>query len=147
MTGKEYLHSLNKLLSMIEKYEQKAGLLKDMATSVSYDYQNGHVVSSQAESAPFEGLIHNAIYYEQRAAELKERIPKLKSEMLEKIMKVSAPDLCRILIMRYIESLPWTDISRTIKYSKSHTYRLHDQALQEFEKVFSNKLNTSKDDN
>lgn len=144
MTGKEYLQSIKKLVSQIENNSMKARTFREMAGSVPSPSLSGdHVSYTPSGSASFEKYIMSAEEYENAISEGIKKLEDLKSSMFQLIMQVDNYVLCDLLSMRYIDLLPWPEISDRLGYSLSHTYRLHTEALAEFDEIYASHTDDS----
>ncbi len=137
MTAREYLYTIRDLTSEIANKALKSNMLRDMAASVSSpELDVDRVCSTPQECAPLENLIIDAMIIDKEISILRKKLMQQKAEMLQKIMLVDDCVLCEILSMRYVDILSWDVISDRVNLSQSHVYRLHRQALDEFEKIF-----------
>ena len=64
-----------------------------------------------------------------------DRLYKIKNEIMSAIDKVEDYRLHDLLVNRYINFYTWEKIAEDMNYSVVHIYRLHGQALKEFQNV------------
>ncbi len=64
-----------------------------------------------------------------------DRLYKIKNEIMSAIDKVEDYRLHDLLVNRYINFYTWEKIAEDMDYSVVHIYRLHGQALKEFQNV------------
>ena len=137
MKAKEYLLSIKNLMCIIANDKQKANIYREMAVSPSSSSVDGdRVCTSPSECAQFEQFIHKAEAVEETVNQKYDILQRMKAEMFQQIMMIDNCVYCRILSLRYIDLLSWEQISDSVSLSQSHVYRLHRQALDEFEKIF-----------
>lgn len=60
----------------------------------------------------------------------------VRDKIIKQIEGLSDPDMYQVLYGKYIDDCSLNEIARMIHLSKTHIYRLHDKALEEFEKKY-----------
>lgn len=73
------------------------------------------------------------IEYAKRIEEKSSRLIELKIKISEQIDEVETPQSRKLLRLRYVMGFKWDKISELMNYDQRWVYRLHGQALKEFE--------------
>lgn len=136
MTTKEYLSQIKEMRDRIKEKQSQINDLRSLSTSITVNTENERVSSSSDPDKI--GKITADIL--DREAELCVYI----NEYLQKEKEISCQidslknNKCRaILHWRYVECMTFENIAAiAMKISFMHTFRLHGQALQEFEQKF-----------
>lgn len=134
MTSKEYLLQARFLDASIRTKVEQIEALNDLATSCT-------AVISDMPRNPNRGgsRMADAVM---KIIDLQEEIKNdmialvnLMREIMDVIKAVSSLELRTILEKRYLNFISWERIAVELGYSIQHTYRLHDAALKEVEKI------------
>ncbi len=130
MNGCDYLKRVGEVVktlqiigAKIEYCHQKA----DGTPGVSYgDEPRGNHESLEA---PFVKWVYRAMEWESRADEQLKVLDSMKEEAVRLIKTV--PDMTQqiVLVQRYVEAKSWSRVAEAVGYSKTHVFRLHDDAM------------------
>lgn len=141
MTAETYLLRIQDLAVRIRQRKEQAKELRSVISSVSgIRYDSIRVQSSASADGIPNKIIQLQTLEEKIEADIV-HLQYLKNTAIELIFNLSNPVYKRILIMRYVDvdvfghMNSFYDIAEEINYSYSHTKRLHQEALDEFDKI------------
>jgi len=136
MTAKEYLSRYHKMVTQIKSMKLEVVEFKRLANSLpSMNFDSIRVDETKKHEAPFIKWIDKIIDKELHIRKLEERLPIVKSEIIQTIDSLENPDLKRLLIFRYIDSLSWNEISNQMFVSTSTLKRRHIKAQKLLTKI------------
>ena len=130
MKIKDYLKMPYRLTKQIARHKREVEHWRAMAYSLSQDTTEPHYHPNRATSASYEKCIEMADALEHTIAEEEQRLADLKEEVMSNIIKLEDTDHRILLQMRYLNFDSWQDISLTLCYSESYTYKIHGRALE-----------------
>lgn len=138
MTSKEYLLQARFLDASIRTKVEQIESLNDLATSCT-------AVISDMPRNPNRGgskmadAVMKIIDLQEEIKDDMIALVNLKREIMDVIKSVSSLELRTILEKRYLSFISWERIAVELGYSIQHTYRLHDMALKEVDKILKHK--------
>ena len=92
----------------------------------------GDRVQKQASlEAPFVRWIYKAIELEESAQIHIDRLESMKRRTADIINRLPDAKLRRVLFERYVLAKTWKEVGDSMGYSRSHVFRLHDEAMAE----------------
>ena len=128
MTAKEYLNRGYRLDCRINGKLAQMEQLRTMAQRITPTY-GGEVVSHSRNIRSHEDIMIKIIDAEKELNAQIDALVDIKKELEQTIALVADED-CRILLeLRYLSMKSWKDIGVALEKSKSHVFRLHNQAL------------------
>lgn len=140
MTAKEYLEQVHKNDIEVQHLKHRLEVMKDTAESVRAVSYGGTKIQTTPESDrigtfcakidELERIINDKIL---SAAEFKMRV-------LDEIYQLADDRYSGILCQRYIYMKPWKEIAADKGYNYKYLFHLNGQALNEFAKLFQDKL-------
>lgn len=135
MTAKEFLRSLRKMTLEIDALREEVVLLRQEAEGVKAMTLSDMPKGGQPKDAA-EIIAEVADLQRTRYTLTLERMKKREQAMVV-ITRMEDGDQRAVLVMRYILGQSWDDIADEMHYSMRGIFKLHGQALQEFEQVCS----------
>lgn len=140
MNIKEYLSRYHNTQVKIEKLEMIVAEYIRLANSIpGINYDQIRVDGTKSLEAPFEKWILRALNDEAEIEQLKRALPIINGEIITAIETLTDSDLKRLLILRYIDWLSWSEISKLMFFSTATIRRLHDKALLEIKELLNGK--------
>lgn len=134
MTAKQYLSQVYRLDERINSKLEQLGQLKTMATNITSNLSEV-CVQKTYNNYQMEDTIVKIIKQEQEINDEIDALVDLKAEIRHMVDKVSGIDHRLLLEKRYLVFEDWSQIAMELNWSVQHTFRLHNEALREFEKV------------
>lgn len=137
MTGKEYLERLRRMRRTVNLLQENYNILKgDIYSLKAIDYSKTRVSGSHASDSMADLI---AVLDEQKKELTKEWAGyiKLRAEATRYISLVSNQNYRLMLMMRYVNNKSWYAISKCIGYERTQTYRIHKEAINDFEEKFN----------
>lgn len=134
MTGKDYLERAYRITEMIGEHMQeikKLHLVRDSLVSSGA----GGVCSSPDGNANYTKVIEKIIDYENEIRKKNAQLLDARIEIRRLINNVKNVDYNLILKKRYLQFMTFEGIANDLAYTERHIYRLHDKAVEVFEKV------------
>jgi len=136
MTTKEYLSQIKDMRDRIKEKQAQIDNLRSLLTSISVNTENERV-SSSSDPDKIGKMISDIL---DREAELKVYVDEYlqkEKEITHQIDSMKNPKCRAILYWRYVACMTFENIAaNAMELSFMHTFRLHGQALIEFEKEF-----------
>lgn len=135
MTAKEFLHSIRKMTLEINALQEEITMLRQEAEGIKAmtlsDMPRGGQPKDAAE------LIAEVADLQRTRYELTlERMEKREQAMVS-ITKIEDGEQRALLVMRYILGKSWDDIVDEMHYAYSTIFKMHGEALLNFDKVWS----------
>lgn len=129
MTEQE-LFGVRDLKGKIKEVEKRLQTLK-MSAGNLVPIIDGLPHATQAKSR-VERITLMIVDAERELDSLRNRLVQAKTELANKIMcEVSEPVLQTLLVLRYVECLPFKDIYNRMHYTLRQIFRLHDKVLKD----------------
>lgn len=140
MNIKEYLSRYHNTQVKIEKLESIVAEYIRLANSIpGINYDQIRIDGTKSLEAPFEKWILRALNDEAEIEQLKRALPIIKGEIITAIETLTDSDLKRLLILRYIDWLSWSEISKLMFFSTATIRRLHDKAILKIDDLLNGK--------
>ncbi|MCR5510368.1 MAG: hypothetical protein K6F54_05400 [Lachnospiraceae bacterium] len=130
MKIKDYLKMPYRLTKQIARHKREMEHWRTMAYSLNQDPSKPHYNPNRATSASFEKCLEMADSLEHTIKDEEERLAEIKEDVMSNIIKLEDTDHRMLLQMRYLTFDSWQDISSTLCYSESYTYKIHGRALE-----------------
>ena len=132
MTTKEYLSQVYLLSVRVRTKQQQAAELRNNISGVSGIDSSG--IKVQVTPTPkMQDSIDRLISLEELIAQEILELEQKKEKIVNQINRLRSPLHIQILKMRYIDFLGWEKIAKQTKYSTRQIYRLHQNAIREFQ--------------
>ena len=129
MTTKEYLSQAYRVDRMITSKLQQVQSLRDLASRATSTLSDAPVGGSR-NNHRMEDIIAKMIDLENEINGDIDRLVDLKRGIVAAIKSVPDPDHQVLLELRYLCFRSWGEIAADMRYSKQHTFKLHDDALK-----------------
>ena len=134
MTPKEYLYQLIKIDDEINSLvEEKEKLGAQVLGAVRYDSELSSLTNKV--SRPTEEYFLKVEQYSQDINQKIDELVQLKIKVSAEIDRVEDRNCRNVLRHRYLLNKSWEKIASELCYEVSWIYRMHGEALEEFEKV------------
>lgn len=124
---RELDHEVDAAMKQVDSYEASA-------TRITSHYDH---MASKVNGNSSENKIINLIDAREKCNRAIDCFVDYRDKCLNLIDRIPNPDLKKVLMFRYIDYLKWNEIKKKMQYSESQTFKLHSQALSEFEKVLN----------
>lgn len=137
MTTKEYLNQVDRLNRMIDNKLAEIYQLKTLVCSISVATDSEKVKSSGSQDKMGD-TIAKIVDMEKEADEMIDKMLDIKKKIVKQIESIKNTNYYDVLCCRYIGRMTFEKIAEKINYSEKQTRRIHDLALEEFEKNYKN---------
>lgn len=135
MTAKEYLRQIRRIDIHIDHLLKERDELERAQTFLRSPQIDGdRVQTSPSGDPPWMGYIIKWDALTERIGEEWDRLIDLKMRILTELHALDDMRYITILVKRYVEFKSWRKIAYEMNYSIDHVFRLHGEALKEFEK-------------
>lgn len=139
MDAKEYLNEIRRKMKAKAMWEDELDRIDDLIGTRAIQYTPDKVQSSPKK----DGLENQAINHLERRDEIIERINNLITEIIEAqakalnlIGRIESDDQREVLILRYVDCLPWWDIAeKRDRRDISSQMELRDRGLASLQKI------------
>lgn len=131
MDKKTYLCRYHNLLEKIQKKKEYIAFCHERAGSIPGP-QYGERINNPSPSyeAPFVKWIYRGIEAEDELKELEAKAELVKQEIETAISKLEDETLQMILVYRYIDWMPWSEIAAKVYWSIATVKRKHEMAIE-----------------
>lgn len=130
MTNKEYLSQVYHLELKIKQLQLRSEEFERLSNTVpSSNYDGIRVDGTHNQEAPYVKWIVKKSEVDNKIADLKKELERLKVEILQVIEKMENEDYKNLLIMRYLDTQTWEKIAENLYCSTSTAKRWHKNAL------------------
>lgn len=136
MTGRDFLKQALKVHCKLDCALAQIQSLKDLATRITPVFNGTPTVSNKCLSKLESAIVNLQSQSEKLGDDALEYL-RIRDEIAEAISKVKNDDERLILEYRYLTFKAWEDIAKSLNKTKRSIYKLHNQALDSFEKIFS----------
>lgn len=136
--AKAFLRKVRDLDRAVEVAMRQIDSCEASATRITPYYSH---TASRPNGNSNENKIINLIETRENCNKAVDRFADYKSECLRLIDLIPSATYRQVLALRYIDYFKWEKIEKIMHYSESHIFRLHGQALEEFEKVLETSAN------
>ena len=128
MTAKEYLQRPKQIVQEIRRKQGRIETLKRLATRLGPE-MSGIRVQTTPDPARIQGFLAEAADEELEIRRLEEAREQALADSALLISRLPDEKMARILELRYLDSLPWEEITDRTGFGASTVYRLHRLAL------------------
>ena len=128
MNAREFLTRPETLRRQIEQKRYRIETLRRLAESAPQALREIRVCASP-DPARMQSLLAEAAEEEQGVRLLEEELSRALTEVILAVSALPEPRLSRVLELRYLDSLPWEEISLRMNLCQSVVFRLHRRAL------------------
>ena len=128
MTAREYLERPEAIRREIGRRRIRIETLRRLATRFTAEPSPVRVCSSP-DPARMQAFLAEAADEEREILRLEEQRRKAFADAALLISRLPEEKMARILEMRYLDLLPWEEITDRMDLSSSHVFRLHQLAL------------------
>lgn len=135
MTTKEYLNQVDRLNRMIDNKLAEIYQLKTLVCSISVATDSEKVKSSGSQDKMGD-TIAKIVDMEKETDEIIDKMLDVKQKIVKQIESIENTNYYDVLCCRYIGRMTFEKIAEKLHYSKMQVIRIHEKALQEFEKKF-----------
>ena len=139
MTAREFLRQSLKVKCKLDCKLEQVQELKDLANRITPVFSGTPTVSNKCLSK-LESAIVNLQEQSEILGEDVVKYLKVRSEIADTIKAVIDEDEKLILEYRYLTFRTWRKIAAELNVSLRQVYKLHDQALKSFEKIFEERI-------
>ena len=132
MTAKEELLQLRTLQAEMRDQAETAAALWARATSVTQH------ISDMPGGGPRQDMGDIVAAMADMERELKDRLTelaRLQMGIMARICQIEDGRYRRLLVLRYVDGLSWEDVANRMSYSRVQIFRLHGQALLEYDRL------------
>ena len=136
MTAKEYLMQVQKLEYKISRMKLRSEEYERLSHSIAGpNYDREPVSGTRNLDAPFVKWIMKKADIDREIESLEEKLVNLKAEIMLTIEKLDSEDYKNVLVMHYINGLPFSDIAESLYVSESTVFRWHRYGLESLESI------------
>ncbi len=135
MTGKEYLQQAYNAAKKIERMKNDIRRLEEAATMCGSSL-TGMPRSPSGEKSRLESIACKIADKQQALRIQLIVLREHQSEIMLFLTELQDEDSKNLLELRYVKGKDWRDIMSEMGFSERHTFRLHDQAVAVFSKIF-----------
>ena len=137
MEAKEYLSRISgidrRIISLIARRDEMKSLAERCTASLSGAPGGG------GDGRSLENTVQKILLLEEQIDGEIERLIGMKAETLYLISRMDEIRLENLLEMRYVEGKNWTEIVSEFDMSEKHILRLHQEAMERFQKILDEK--------
>lgn len=136
MTAKEYLMQVQKLEYKISRMKLRSEEYERLSHSIAGpNYDREPVSGTRNLDAPFVKWILKKADLDREIESLEEKLVNLKAEIMLTIEKLDSEDYKNVLVMHYINGLPFSEIAENLYVSESTVFRWHRCGLESLESL------------
>ena len=128
MTARTLLERIIRIRKAIDYRRTKIDALADQAV-ISSSRLTGMPHNPSPVASAIESAVCRKVDLEREIAELE----KERNTLIAKIDLLEDPDLSKLLMLRYVQEVRWSDIAAVLGYSENYAYRLHNRAIRELD--------------
>ena len=139
MTAKEYLSQYRNMELKIASKEKELEDLRAKLEGCSSKQMDGMPRSSGGSADPIGDAVTKIVAMQMEINEEIDRCIDLRREITARVDKLDNETYASLLRYRYVMMMKWEEIAGTMNYGIDNIFKLHGQALQEFERT--NRLN------
>lgn len=138
MTTRQYLNQIRLLDVQINHRIKQADDIRAKAFLLSaVDTTKDKIQTSPSSDAGLR-YVDRYVDMEREIDALIDKYIDTKNRIIGEIHALEDERFVRVLYYRYVEYLTYNDIAERMNYSKDYVFRLHREALQEFERITVN---------
>lgn len=136
MTAKEYLMQVQKLEYKISRMKLRSEEYERLSHSIpGPNYDREFVSGRRNLDAPFVKWILKKADIDREIESLEEKLVNLKAEVMLAIERLDSEDYKNVLVMHYINGLPFVEIAEKLYLSESTVFRWHRSGLESLESL------------
>ena len=136
MTAKEYLMQVQKLEYKISRMKLRSEEYERLSHSIAGpNYDREPVSGTRNLDAPFVKWILKKADLDREIESLEEKLVNLKAEIMLTIEKLDSEDYKNVLVMHYINGLPFVEVAEKLYLSESTVFRWHRCGLESLESL------------
>lgn len=135
MDTKQYLNQIERLDKQIQNKLSEIYQLKAMACSVTVSNENDRVQTS-SDKDRLGSTVAKIVDLEKETDQLVDEFVEKRSHIISQIDSMENVDYYHILSLRYVSRNTFDSIAEKTGWSIRQTFRIHGQALLEFEKEY-----------
>lgn len=136
MTAKEYLMQVQKLEYKISRMKLRSEEYERLSHSIpGPNYDRELVSGTRNLDAPFVKWIMKKADIDREIESLEEKLVNLKAEIMLTIERLDSEDYKNVLVMHYINGLPFVEIAEKLYLSESTVFRWHRSGLESLESL------------
>lgn len=137
MTTKEYLNQVDRLNRMIDNKLSEIYQLKTLVCSISVATDTEKVKSSGSQDKMGDAIV-KIVDMEKETDEMIDKMLDVKKKIVSQIESIKNTNYYDVLCCRYIGRMTFEEIAKKTNYSWRQVVRIHDLAVEEFEKMYKN---------
>lgn len=135
METKTYLSQISRLDRQIQNKLSEIYQLKTMACSVTVS-NDGEKVQTSGDKDRLGSVVAKIVDLERETDKLVDSVVEKRSRIIEQIDGIENEDFYHVLSLRYVGKNTFENIAKSTHWSLRKVFTLHDQALQEFERLY-----------
>lgn len=136
MTTQEYLRQIEKLDAIIKNKQERVEYLRATLLGKGVDYSSERVKTSPQDR--FSATISEYLDEEKRISKLLVELLSKRNEIVTEIEQLGTKHY-KMLYLRYVKTMQFKEITGEMKMSENTVFRVHREAIKEFEKKFGAK--------
>ena len=133
MGAKQYLQQARWLDNTVNAKLEQIDRLRSLAERITVEYSGNEKIISSHDNDQLTCIVAKIVDLEKSINADIDKLVDLKAEINSKLTLVTNDTYKLILTMRYINCLPWWQISYDLRSDMRWVYRIHKNALKEFE--------------
>ena len=135
--AREYLGQVRKAEKHVEWLRQRVANLRMLLTDTAV-HLTKTPGSGSLETQKNEALYAEIDSLEREIAEAEDAVKAIRTEVGMMICRIQDPIAQKVLILHYLDRMPWRNITSKIGFSETHMYRFRDMGYAELEKLLEN---------
>lgn len=136
METKQYLNQIERLEKQIQNKLSEIYQLKTMACSVTVSNSDGERVQTSSDKDKMGSTVAKIVDLEKETDRLVDEFVEKRNHIIKQIDNMENVDYYNVLSLRYVSQNTFEDIAKKTNWSIRQTFRIHGQALLEFEKKY-----------
>jgi hypothetical protein len=137
MTAREYLGQVQVLDTRIESKLNQIRALRELVTNPC-GHISGMPHNPSPDRQPIQSVVSKIADLEKDVDADVDELVNLKQNAINMLQLLMNPYHTQLLELRYIDRETWKTIADKLPFCESHLYRLHAEALDNFEKLLAN---------
>ena len=135
MTTKEYLMQIKRMEKMIDNKFSELYRLRQLVSSISIS-TDGELVMSSGSMDKMGDSVSKIVDLEYSVAGTISQYTELRQKIISQIDSLKNYEYYSVLFSRYVSNNEFWKIADEMGYSERQVFRIHGNALKEFEKMF-----------
>lgn len=145
MQAKDYLRKAERINNFIKAKEEQLEILRAKASGLGGSDASEDKIQSSPNLTRIEDSIISMMQCEEIIENSIQELRDLYIEITDKINALEDDNLKLVLMLRYLNLKEWEFIAVEMSFSYSHTLYLHRQALEAFQAIHNDFLESQKD--